>query len=428
LCRLVTEGAIPTLVPDAAAEPAVAAHPLRLSFGFDAHAGVPLEVDGRLLGTVCAIGWGNAPSLNERDVSTLHTVAHYIGTVRSAAARRATAPEPEPVSLPGAAATLAGSQTLEELARPMLRLLHQVTGLDSTYLTIIDWADDRQRIAYSLNSGDLQLPEGIDVPWGDTLCRRALDQGVPFTNEVPRLWGDSQAAADLGIVSYLSVPVQDSHGGVVGTLCGASGRSVDIVPQDLATLELFARLVGGQLEREAAHAATSARAEQLEARTRELGTLAHQDSLTGLANRAGIRAWLDTVLASLRPDLEQLAVAFLDVDGFKTVNDTLGHAAGDEVLRRLAASVQQVGRTGDLHGRLGGDELVVAAVLPPGDAVLGGWIGRLQRAARVELDGYVVRASVGVATCTDPVADADAVLARADRAMYEVKRSRHLAA
>lgn len=437
-CALVANGTVSTLIPDVAADGDLA-H--RLPFSIGAHAGVALELDGRLLGTVCAASSSPQLSLNQRDAATLRTVAHYIAGVRreelalrmeaepaASPSRQPAPPTSAPLSLLGAAAALSGGQTLEALARPMLELLRQVTGLESTYLTVIDWERDRWKIAYVLNGGDLQLPEGLEVPWSDSLCRRALDQNVPFTNQVPTLWGDYEAARELSIVTYVSVPVHDSHGGVVGTLCGASRRSLDLPGEDLAALDLFAKLVGGQLEREAAHAETTARAELLEARTRELGTLAMRDPLTGLANRAGICAWLDTVLSSLRPDLEQLAVAFIDIDDFKTVNDTLGHAAGDEALRRFSGSLQQVGRPGDLHGRLGGDELVVAAVLATGSAVLGGWTGRLQRAARIDLEGQVVTASVGVATCSEPDTAAAEILIRADEAMYAAKRSRRAAA
>lgn len=419
LCGLVRDGRLPVLIPDVLAERAVAGHPHVAAFGLGAYVGIPIELDGLVVGTVCGVSRLRAPTLNDRDHDTLHTVAHLIARLKR---QKAGPSGPGSLSLLDVTSGVIGAQTLEELARPVLQLLHQVTALESTFLTVIDWEGNRQRIAYSLNTGELQMPEGIEAPWSDTLCRRALDEQVPYTSDVPALWGDSEFARAMGIVTYVSVPVQNSHDGVVGTLCGMSSHSVQVGGEDLAALELFARLVGAQLEREAAHLAVSARAKALEARTRELDSLAHMDPLTGLSNRAGISAWLGAVLPALRPDVEQLAVAFVDIDDFKSVNDMLGHGVGDEVLRRFATSLRSVGRGGDLHGRLGGDEMVVAAVLPLGAAVLGRWSSRLRREAHVSIGDRLVTASVGVATCDRPDASPEQVLQTADLAMYAEKR------
>jgi diguanylate cyclase (GGDEF)-like protein len=330
-----------------------------------------------------------------------------------------------PVDLPAVAAAVADGTSVEDLTRPLLRLLHTVTSLESTYLTLVDWGGDQQRIMYSVNTTDtITIPEGLTVPWPDTLCRRSLEEGRRYTPNVPEVWGDSRAARDLGIVTYVSVPVTDPDNGVLGTLCGVSSMPVELGAGDLRAMELFARLVGDQMNRERAHAAQRARATDLEARTRELSQLAVHDPLTGLLNRSGIVRWLSEVLPGVKRDVEQLAVAFIDVDRFKSVNDTLGHAAGDEVLRGLARALESTGRAGDLRGRLGGDEFVVAAVLPASDAAYGGWVTRLQRAAVVELEhGGPVTASVGAVGVTDPTLAVDDVLGLADGAMYQVKRA-----
>jgi diguanylate cyclase (GGDEF)-like protein len=159
----------------------------------------------------------------------------------------------------------------------------------------------------------------------------------------------------------------------------------------------------------------------LEERMTKLRDLAERDPLTGLLNRAGIQGWLATALLELRPGLEQLAVAFIDVDRFKPINDSHGHAIGDEVLRRLASSLGATGRTGDLCGRLGGDEFVVAGMLPPTSAALATWTGRLRRAAVAEVSGIRVTASVGAVGITEPELTTIEVLHRADEAMYRAK-------
>lgn len=86
------------------------------------------------------------------------------------------------------------ARDLESLTRPLLEMLETVTGLESTYLTEIDLGHDIQHIRYAHNTAELQIPEGGSVAWGDALCRRALDEGRFYTDDVASCWGDSQAA------------------------------------------------------------------------------------------------------------------------------------------------------------------------------------------------------------------------------------------
>src|SRR6476661_6626205 len=117
------------------------------------------------------------------------------------------------------AQSLDAARTLEDLARPLLEMLQAVTGLESTYLTSIDERAGRQDILFSRNAGELDIPEGLSVPWADTLCRRALAEGRMQVDDVPERWGDSDAARALGLRTYVSVPVHTREGGLFGTLC-----------------------------------------------------------------------------------------------------------------------------------------------------------------------------------------------------------------
>lgn len=161
------------------------------------------------------------------------------------------------------------------------------------------------------------------------------------------------------------------------------------------------------------------------ARLGVLREAAERDTLTGLSNRAGIHRWLHTALDRLT-DTNHLAVAFVDLDRFKTINDTRGPATGDEVLRQVAASLAHTGRAGDLHGRLGGDEFIIAAVLPLAASV-DDWQARIRRAATTDVDDLHVIGSVGVITHhrTDPALTVDEVLHHADLAMYREKNAAH---
>ena len=188
-------------------------------------------------------------------------------------------------------------------------------------------------------------------------------------------------------------------------------------------MNTFAQLLTAQMARETALSIEAARATALEQRLGTLRETAERDTLTGLTNRAGIHRWLQTALDRLTGD-DHLAVAFIDLDRFKTINDTRGHATGDEVLRRVAASLTCTGRAGDLHGRLGGDEFIVSAVLPPGASV-DEWHSRIQRAAVADVDDVHVTGSIGVITHHrgDPALTVDELLHHADLAMYRTKNA-----
>jgi len=153
-----------------------------------------------------------------------------------------------------------------------------------------------------------------------------------------------------------------------------------------------------------------------------LARLALADSLTGLPNRAAMTQYLEDQLATEQP----VALLFLDLDRFKVVNDSLGHSAGDELLRTVASRLAGTCRDGDLVTRLGGDEFVVVA---PGldEALALALADRIQRvlAVPVEVAGHelVISASVGIVV-SDPnngKPEAEALLRDADVSMYQAK-------
>lgn len=160
----------------------------------------------------------------------------------------------------------------------------------------------------------------------------------------------------------------------------------------------------------------------------ELERLANTDSLTGLANRRHFMAVLDAEIERSERYGRPLSLISLDLDHFKTVNDTYGHATGDEVLRFIADSMEEVCRDIDLPARIGGEEL---AILLPETGLEGAEAlaerlreriaSRLQRAP----DGrtFHVTASLGVATLGPESPDREGLLHEADAALYEAKRS-----
>ena len=164
----------------------------------------------------------------------------------------------------------------------------------------------------------------------------------------------------------------------------------------------------------------------LAGREAELRHQAFHDALTGLANRNLFQDRLGHALDLHGRDLRAVAVLFLDLDDFKLVNDTLGHAAGDQLLVRVAERLLAAVRTGDTVARLGGDEFAIL-LEDGGDPV--NVAAAVETALRppfvLATSTIQVGASIGVVAVepADPATSADALLAQADTAMYAAKRS-----
>jgi diguanylate cyclase (GGDEF)-like protein/PAS domain S-box-containing protein len=156
----------------------------------------------------------------------------------------------------------------------------------------------------------------------------------------------------------------------------------------------------------------------------ELEHQAFHDSLTGLANRALLRDRLEQALARSRRSAVPVAVLFCDLDGFKIINDTLGHDTGDLLLVEVARRLEQGLREGDTAARIGGDEFAIVVDLArPGDAVelAERLLDSLREPLVIEGREIPTRASIGIADSSADALDADELLCRADIAMYAAK-------
>ena len=155
--------------------------------------------------------------------------------------------------------------------------------------------------------------------------------------------------------------------------------------------------------------------------------LANHDSLTSLLNRAAFQNRLEQSLEQARSNAGSVALLFIDLDGFKGVNDAEGHRAGDEVLRIVAQRIASTVRAGDTMARLGGDEFLVMldrdVTRDVADTIGHRIIEALHQPMDLEGRDIFVGASIGVAMHPPLAGDIDALMNRADQAMYAAKRA-----
>lgn len=156
-----------------------------------------------------------------------------------------------------------------------------------------------------------------------------------------------------------------------------------------------------------------------------LSYLASHDPLTGCLNRRGMAQCLERLLANARDRGEPLAVIFIDLDGFKSINDCYGHEAGDQVLVTVASRLQRCLRKNDRIVRLGGDEFVILTSQAPGreDAaqIAERLLGTLTPGVKLQGRSLLVGMSMGISFYPHDGEDGPRLISRADQAMYHAK-------
>ena len=225
------------------------------------------------------------------------------------------------------------------------------------------------------------------------------------------LWADYRTLFEpSGMRACWSSPICDHAGKVIGTFAFyfREPRAPDALHHRL--VDVCLHLCALAIERNATR--------------QRIHQLAFFDELTGLPNRAMFRSSAERALASLRQEDHPGAVLFIDLDRFKQVNDTLGHAAGDALLCEVAKRLTQCLRARDLIGRLAGDEFVLLLSECSTGQVVQMAQSMLQEMARpMDLHGqaHVCHASIGIAMFPDDGDAIDTLLRHADQAMVQAK-------
>ncbi len=238
------------------------------------------------------------------------------------------------------------------------------------------------------------------------------DDGAAAPAGTPPGWSAPIVAHNDAVLGSVAVQGHKGHEGHEGSESRGQGRAPRLpTAHDRHCVEAVARLAGIAIERQ--------RSEQ------RIRHMAHHDELTGLPNRALLNARLAQALGQARRSGRPLALLFLDLDGFKYINDSLGHEIGDRLLRTAAVRLQAIVRPGDTVARLGGDEFVVMLVdlrqAEDAAAIAHEIVQALSRPLRADERTLHVTASVGVATFPADGDSAELLLKHADAAMYRAK-------
>ncbi|RZI40277.1 GGDEF domain-containing protein [Herbaspirillum sp. HC18] len=227
---------------------------------------------------------------------------------------------------------------------------------------------------------------------------------------------DREACRRVGLRSMIVVPLNhlDSAVGVIKVMSAKVDAFSD---EDIQVLNLMSDLI----------AASMFHAAQFE--TNELYWRATHDALTGLANRALYYDRLRQGLALAKRHTERLAVLNLDMDGLKSINDTMGHRAGDAAIKEMASRISSKCRQSDTVARLGGDEFAMILPQVADSSAVEQYCKRLSQqisGSPWSFDNQALKldASIGFAVFPDDTEDMDDLLEIADRSMYKVKRAR----
>jgi diguanylate cyclase (GGDEF)-like protein len=166
--------------------------------------------------------------------------------------------------------------------------------------------------------------------------------------------------------------------------------------------------------------------EKLRETESKMAYVAHHDALTGLPNRRSFMAHMHQSVALAGRQSGTLALMFIDLDGFKLINDSHGHKVGDHLLQQVAARLNEGVRQADIVGRFGGDEFMVLLTDCPdrtqAAAIAQKLIARLSEPYTIQDLRVTIGASIGIALFPGQSRDAEALIALADTAMYQAKR------
>lgn len=280
------------------------------------------------------------------------------------------------------------------------RLIIQIFGVDGSVVSFID----SHRQWYMASEGMLRS----EADRQDTFCKHTIAGIDPLVvrdaSMDPRFAENPHVTASGGVRFYAGAPLRTSDGHNVGTVCAIASTPRMFSAEDEMILTDLAQLAMDFIE---------------------LKWVATTDGLTKILNRRAFREESERAIALAGRHRESLAVICLDLDHFKRINDTYGHPAGDGVLVAVSEAVKRELRSGDIFGRVGGEEFTI--VLPhtdrEGAAVVAEKLRQSIGSLTFDFNGETVgiTASFGLSRLSLAAKDFDSLTASADVALYRAK-------
>lgn len=218
------------------------------------------------------------------------------------------------------------------------------------------------------------------------------------------------------VKSMVMVPVRIAD--PIGAIGNYWAKTYVPTPEDVTLLQALADTTAVAIE----NVRVRARTHDLEEENEEIQNLSLRDELTGLYNRRGFNMRAEAQLEECRAKGHTPCIAFIDVDGLKTVNDQLGHDAGDHLIKYAADVISSAVRDTDIIARLGGDEFCIIADDCPGE-ILHKRIIQAAKAFNKKGNALRISLSIGTVTPVDENEKLDAMVKRADQAMYIEKQT-----
>ncbi len=278
----------------------------------------------------------------------------------------------------------------------LFQRVHQIIGewLPAENFCVALYDQQRDQLSFPYHIDDRRQPHTVDRN-----CAEIVRSGQPLLLNIE------------GAPSCLGVPL-NSQNGTIGALLVKSSGGERYTEHDLELLQFVSAQVAAAIERKQLHA--------------RLEYMARYDQLTHLPNRAFLHERLKSALVRARSEGALLALLYVDLDKFKQVNDSFGHAVGDLLLQEVARRLQRCVRDTDTVARIGGDEFVILLEhlqLPEHANRVADKVRSLLREPVLWEDcGLIIVASIGIALYPENGEEAQQLFKHADEAMYGVKR------
>lgn len=302
--------------------------------------------------------------------------------------------------------------SFQEAVRAVLEFLHERIGFQLWMFTRVE--GDNWLVLESCDRG-YGVKTGDSLRWSDSFCSRmvlGLGPQVALRAEDISAYCEAPISQHLEIGAYIGIPVSNVDGSLFGTLCAIDpSAQTESLLREIPLIQLQAQLLTTILHNDLKA--------QENARKYERATAEAQlDSLTEVYNRRGWERLLASEEARCKQFGQAAGVIIVDLDNLKPVNDSLGHEAGDRLIKKTAACLKQGIRGQDVVARLGGDEFAILVIDAREDIV-----ERVARRLQEKMSAAQLSASIGWAV-RSPHSNLSLTVGLADRQMYAQKSAR----